>query len=139
MNTMSSTTVNVPGKREGTLEPLSFSSSTENILTMNTMSTTAVNHEPTEFSSSEDTVTMNTMSSTTVNVPGKREATLEPLLFSPSSKNIRTMNTMSTTTGKVTEEAYTTKRASRNGSIQRRSVLLWNLGCFIMSVWAFSV
>ncbi|XP_063404713.1 uncharacterized protein LOC134688171 [Mytilus trossulus] len=114
---LSGDNVDEPGRHEGTNESLSLSPSTENTPTMNTMSTTAVDLQE------------------------KREGKNKPLSFSPSTKNGLTINTMSTTaesyfhwTRDVTEEKSTTQRASRNGSLQGRSVLLWNLGCFIMSV-----
>ncbi|CAC5358892.1 unnamed protein product [Mytilus coruscus] len=110
-----------------------FSPNVEDTMTMNTM--LPVYSESKELYSTEDVE----FSGDFVDVQGKREGTNESFFFSPFTEDTVTMNMMLPTAGNVTEKTHATKRAPENGSLQGRSVLIWIIGCFIMSVWSLSV
>ncbi|XP_052090324.1 uncharacterized protein LOC127726993 [Mytilus californianus] len=76
-----------------------------------------------------------------VDEEGKREGTNASFSFSTFTEDtvtMVTMNTRSPTAENITAKTHATKKEPENGALQRRSVLMWIIGCCIMSVWSLS-
>ncbi|XP_052088049.1 uncharacterized protein LOC127725230 [Mytilus californianus] len=137
MNKTSQKTVDVQRGNKGTkFESFSlFSPNVEDTVTIKTMP--PVYSGSKELNSTED----EEFSGDFVDVEGKREGTNESFSFSTFTEDtvtMVTMNTRSPTAENVTAKTHATKKEPENGALQRRSVLIWIIGCCIMSVWSLS-